>query len=254
LDIPRYVALSDCAYQSPHRRVMTHHLRRRKTQKTRKTPEGKREKQPKGEAGVPCRLASVRSSSLTTVPTRSAPAVSIPVVSPSAFICLFTFALLAVVLIQGPLGISATFASPMPLKLASSPALMDIIGKALGSAVPDNAQVLKVQASTSSPPTPQMGGQGQSSGPEGSSQWHWFANPRELAAWFGPSYGTVVWLAGSRMSLALAVPPLNQQPAPAREETILVAPTGMTNADAIAFASLPALLQGTFALSPRHRV
>jgi hypothetical protein len=93
-----------------------------------------------------------------------------------------------------------------------SPSLLDVIGKTLGSAASTNPhpQVVKVQARTSSsPPSPQMGGQGQTSGPDGTTnQWHWFANPRErLVPVFFSSWPRTVYAQSHASCSSLVSPP-----------------------------------------------
>ncbi len=174
------------------------------------------------------------------------PSVSLPAISPAAFVTLFTFVLLAAILIQGPLGIGSVFNSPMPLGFGAPsaanvgqspmPSLMNTLAKALGT---PQAQT-QAQAGLASPPiAPQMGGQGQKAGPAGTEQWHWFANPRQR-------HPPVFRHAADPMMFA--VPPFNQpqqaQQAQATSQGVAAGVAQSSQSDAMSYASLPALLQG----------
>lgn len=134
-------------------------------------------------------------SSITSCNRPSAGIASIPAVSPAAFISMVLFAVLAAVIIQGPLGLKSAFSGDNPasngsgastLKHANSGSLsltglLEILSAklpgfpgALGTAVQtqDNPYHQAVSG-----PIPLMVGQGSTSNKDGHSQWNWFANP-----------------------------------------------------------------------------
>lgn len=114
----------------------------------------------------------------------------IPAVSPAAFVSLLLFALLAAVIIQGPLGLRSAFSGESPASVAghshtgsiSLTGLLEILSAKLPGFSGATATASPVHGDmythSSFGPLPQMAGQGSSSNKDGHSQWNWFANPR----------------------------------------------------------------------------
>lgn len=114
---------------------------------------------------------------------------NIPAVSPAAFVSLLLFAILAAVIIQGPLGLKSAFSGESTAALSgqsytsslSLTGLLEILSAKLpgfpgasATAIPEHGGVYR---HSESGPIPQMAGQGSSSSKDGHSQWNWFANP-----------------------------------------------------------------------------
>lgn len=112
---------------------------------------------------------------------------TIPAVSPAAFISLVSFALLAAVIIQGPLGLKSAFTSS-PSAEGSSHAsglsltsLLDLISIKLpgGQGSTDDGR-LRSEAQSTFNHLPQMAGQGSRNKKGEQDQWSWFVNPRKI--------------------------------------------------------------------------
>lgn len=127
-------------------------------------------------------------SSLPISPAPSIPA--IPAVSPAAFISLIAFALLAAVIIQGPLGLKAAFSGQDPTGSSGGTAssynpaslsltgLLDILSARLSTFPHGSASNANLHTNTNmAGVVPQMAGQGSNSDNNGHSQWNWYANP-----------------------------------------------------------------------------
>jgi hypothetical protein len=116
-------------------------------------------------------------------------------VSPAAFISLVLFAVLAAVIIQGPLGLKSAFNGDNLASTSSSTStfqqngagslsltgLLEILSAKLpgfpGSSSTDAQSIGNTFIQTGSGSIPQMAGQGSSSNKDGHSQWNWFSNP-----------------------------------------------------------------------------
>jgi hypothetical protein len=103
------------------------------------------------------------------------------IISPAAFISLFCFALLAIVIIQGPLGLAEAFSGKDPnmTPVTSSPAQS---GQQLGvKQLRDLMAVLQPNSASSAPasngdPQPHIGGQHHAVGPNGAASSSWYIN------------------------------------------------------------------------------
>ncbi|KAJ9116319.1 hypothetical protein QFC22_004759 [Naganishia vaughanmartiniae] len=121
----------------------------------------------------------------------AAPAMpAIPAVSPAAFISLIAFAILAAVIIQGPLGLKAAFSGQDAISSRGEGAssstgaslglsgLLDILSARLPTFPSGSAHSTNSYSNNGMPGVvPQMAGQGSSSDKNGHSQWNWYANP-----------------------------------------------------------------------------
>lgn len=105
-------------------------------------------------------------------------------ISPAAFISLFCFALLAIVIIQGPLGMAEAFSSGKETSVQTFSSSAHASGGQLG--LKQILELLQPQApSRPQPPTgtdqPVLGGQHHAVGPNGAASASWYINQGETA-------------------------------------------------------------------------
>lgn len=99
-------------------------------------------------------------------------------VSPAAFIALFLFAILAAVMIQGPLGLSAAFTgeeSSASLRSTQSPLKSSILPQLLNLLGTSQSHTPQVASQAQVPPN-QVGGQMKAVGPNGAATSSWYIN------------------------------------------------------------------------------
>jgi hypothetical protein len=111
---------------------------------------------------------------------------SIPAVSPAAFISLISFALLAAVIIQGPLGLKSAFTGSPSVEGSSQASglsltsLLDLLSAKLpGGLGSTRDEGLRSEVPNSSNNLPQMAGQGSRNNQGEHDQWSWFVNSRK---------------------------------------------------------------------------
>jgi hypothetical protein len=111
---------------------------------------------------------------------------SIPAVSPAAFISLISFALLAAVIIQGPLGLKSAFTGSPSIEGSSQASgvsltsLLDLLSARLPRGLgPTRDEDFPSGVPNSFNNLPQMAGQGSRNTKGEHDQWSWFANSRK---------------------------------------------------------------------------